>query len=62
MIFTHCSQFHNCILYTDKKVLHSILMLRLSFLKIVFTLRFFCRDFRMSDIIEEPPFDWFINL
>ena len=45
MIFTHCSQFHN-IPYTDKK--SSILMLRLSFLKITFTFRFFCRNFRMS--------------
>ena len=46
MIFTQCSQFHK----------------GLSFLKIVFTFRFFCRNFRMSDILEEPPFDWFINL
>ena len=49
-----------------KRVLHSIFMmsqvLRLSFLKIAFTFRFFCRNFRMSDILAEPPFDWFLNL
>ena len=46
IMFTHCSQFHNCTPYTDKRVFHSILsfMLQLSFLKIAFTFRFFCRD------------------
>ena len=46
-----------------KRVLHSIiLMLWLSFLKIAFTFPFFCRNFRMSNILAEPLFDWFINL
>ena len=41
---------------------YSSFMLRHSFLKIVFTFRFFCKTFRMSDILAEPPFDWLINL
>ena len=45
-----------------KRVLHSILMLRLSFLKIAFSFHFSCRNFRMSDILAEPLLDWFINL
>ena len=45
-----------------KRVLQSILLLRLSFLKIAFTFHFFCRNFRMSDILAEPLFDWFINI
>ena len=57
IIFTFCSQFHNCIPYTDKKSLHSILslMLQLSFLKIAFTFRFFCKRYfsRIYDRQEE---------
>ena len=54
MIYTHCSQFHNCIPYTDKKE---------------FYIQYSCCDFLFSksrllssDILAEPPFDWFINL
>ena len=71
MISTHCSQFHNCIPYTDR-VLHSILMLRLSLLKIVFTFRFFCVSAALQELscdrlfsrtlMQTKLFDWFINL
>ena len=30
--------------------------------KITLTFRFFGKNSRMSDILAEPPFDWFINL
>ena len=59
MIFTHCSQFHNCIPYTDKKSFTfswDFLFSKSRYYPL------FCRNFRMSDILAEPPFDWFINL
>ena len=62
MIFTHCSQFHNCIPYTDKKSFTFNTHVATSFLKIAFTFPFFFRNFCMSDILAEPLFDWFINL
>ena len=62
MIFTHCSQFHNCIPYTDKKSFTINTLVATFFLKIAFTFHFFCRNFRMSDILAEPLFDWFINI
>ena len=60
MIFAHCSQFHNCIPYTDKK---SFTFNTQSHVATFFSqIPLFCRNFRMSDILAEPLFDWFINL
>ena len=65
MIFTHCSQFHICIPYTDKKSFtfntHDDASLSTFFSQNRFYFPF-CRNFRMSDILAEPPFDWFLNL
>ena len=55
MILTHCSQFHNCIPYTDKKSFTFFSQNRVYF-------PLFCKNFRISDILAEPLFDWFINL
>ena len=67
MIFTHCSQFHNCIPYTDKKgftfntsILSLMFATFFSQNRVYFPLLW--RNFRMSDILAEPWFDWFINL
>ena len=59
-----CSQFHNCIPYTDKKSFtfntQSHVGTFFSQSRIFFPI--FCRNFHMSDILAEPPFGWFINL
>ena len=61
MIFTHCS-FITASHTLTKGVLHSLLMLRLSFLKITFTFHFSAGKNCKSDILAEALFDWFINL
>ena len=61
MIVIHCSQFHNCIPYTDKKS-YTFNTHVATFFSRLLSVFFFCRNFCMSDILAEPPFDRFINL
>ena len=55
MMFTHCSQFHNCIPYTDKKSFTFNLQSHV-------TTFFYQNRVYFPLILAEPPFDWFINL
>ena len=65
MIFTHCSQFHSCIPYTDKKSFTCTFKTHVATFfsqNHVYSPFFFAGIFVCPDILAEPPFDWFINL
>ena len=62
MIFTHCSQFHICNSYTDKKSFTFNTHVATFFSQNCIYFPLFLQNLHLSDILAEPPFDWFINL